>query len=168
MGSGSPDESVSVLCMQNAALSINEGTPAQASVRNTLAFPDASAHMRRLFGPRGEKTRQDVLVAADTFTESEEEDFEVWAAYRKSKRAKKNGKGSGDTEKQEERKSSAENRTLNASNRKTGERNRCYAGNSGSHYAHQRPQTEEKPKIHTLTLRRLCTKIVQRSHMERK
>ena len=73
--------------MQNAALPKNEKTLAQASFRNTLAFPEVPARMRRLFGPRGSAFRQDVRVAADMDTVSEEEDFEARIAYRKVKRA---------------------------------------------------------------------------------
>ena len=42
--------------------------------------------MRRLFRPCGSAAIQDVLVAADLDTASEEESFEAWAAYRKAKR----------------------------------------------------------------------------------
>ena len=65
MGSGFPDAFVSVSRMQIAALSKNEKTIALASLGNTLACPQASAQMRRLFGPRGYASRQDVLAAQD-------------------------------------------------------------------------------------------------------
>ena len=81
--------------------------------------------MRRLFGPRGYTSRQDVPVAAEMDTASEEEDFEKRVAYRKAKRATKDGKGGGDTGKQEKRKFSKGGRTRNGFNRRTGERNRC-------------------------------------------
>ena len=96
-----------------------------ASVGNMLAFPKVSAQMRRLFGPCGSASRHGVLVARDIDTVSEEGDFEAWAAYRKAKRAKKDGKGGGDTGKQEKRKPSEEGRARNGFNRRTGERNRC-------------------------------------------
>ena len=48
-----------------------------ASLDNALAFPEVSAQRRRLFGPRGYASRQDVLVAADMDTASDEEDFEA-------------------------------------------------------------------------------------------
>ena len=71
LGIGVPDEFVSVLRMQNAALPKNGKTFALASFRDALAFPEASAQMRRLFGPRGYASRRDVLVAADMDTVSE-------------------------------------------------------------------------------------------------
>ena len=49
MGSGLPNAFISVLCMQNAALSKNGKTAVLASSGNALAFPQASAQMRRLF-----------------------------------------------------------------------------------------------------------------------
>ena len=51
MCSGFPDEFVSVLRMQSAALSENEKTSVLASLHKTPAFPAVSAQMRRLFGP---------------------------------------------------------------------------------------------------------------------
>ena len=51
MCSGFPDEFVSVLCIQSAALSENEKTSVLASLHKTPAFPAVSAQMRRLFGP---------------------------------------------------------------------------------------------------------------------
>ena len=71
--SGCPDEFVSILCMQNAALSKNEQALASASLRDTLALPGEPAQMRRLFGPRGHASRQDVPVAADMDTEQKGE-----------------------------------------------------------------------------------------------
>ena len=73
--SGAPDEFAPALCMQNNALSKNERTWVLASLHNTLAFPDVSAQMRRLFGPRGYASRQDALVAAEMDMASEEADF---------------------------------------------------------------------------------------------
>ena len=84
MGAGFPGEFASVLCMQNAALNKNEKSLVLASLGNTLAFPQASAQMRRLFGHCGHASRQDVPVAEDLDTASEEEDFEAWMAYRKA------------------------------------------------------------------------------------
>ena len=86
-GPGFPGASVSVLRIKNAALPKNEKTRVLTSLRNTLAFPQVSAQMRRLFGPCGYASRQDVMVAQDMDTVSEEEDFEAWIAYRKAKRA---------------------------------------------------------------------------------
>ena len=82
---------VPVLCTQNAAVAKNEKTLVLASLGNTLAFPQSSAHMRRLFGPCGYASRRDVLVAQDLDTVSEEEDFEACMAYRKAKWAKTEG-----------------------------------------------------------------------------
>ena len=93
VGGGFPDEFVPVLCVRDAILSKNGRTLAIASLRDTLAFPEVSAQMRRLFGPCGYSFPQ--KPAADMDTVSEEEDFEAWAAHRKAKRAKKDGKSSG-------------------------------------------------------------------------
>ena len=53
MGSGFPDEFASVSRMQHAALAKNGKTLVLASLGTTLAFPQVSAQMRRLFGPCG-------------------------------------------------------------------------------------------------------------------
>ena len=111
IGSGFPDECVSALRTQNASLSENEKTLAPASFLNALSFAGVSAQMCRLFGPRGYASRQDVHVAAEIDTASEEEGFEARIAYRKATRAKKDGRGGGDPGKQEKRKSSEERRT---------------------------------------------------------
>ena len=58
-----------------------------ASLGNTLAFPQTSAQLRRLFGPCGHASRQDVMAAQDIHTAPEEEDFEARIAYRKADRA---------------------------------------------------------------------------------
>ena len=75
---------------------------------------------------------------------SEEEDFEAWMAYRTAKRAKINGKGRENSRRQETRTGSGEGRALNAFNRKTGERNRCYTCNVEYHYEPQRPRSENR------------------------
>ena len=111
MGSGAPDEFVSALCMQNAALTQNGQTLVLASLGNALALQSVSAQMRRLSGPCGYASRQHVLVAAEMDTASEEEDCEAWMAYRNAKRAKKDGGGLGSREK---RKSSGEGRAKHA------------------------------------------------------
>ena len=82
IGSRFPDEFVSVSCVQNTALTKNGKTSGLASSRNTLAFPEVSAQMRRLSGPRGYASRQDVLVAAERDAASEEENFEAWERRR--------------------------------------------------------------------------------------
>ena len=91
MASGFPGASVSVLRMQNAALTENEKTMVLASLENALAFPQVSAQTRRLFGPYSYASRQDVLVAQDMDTASEDEDCEAWLAYGKAKRANSEG-----------------------------------------------------------------------------
>ena len=48
-----------------------------ASIRTTLAFPDASSQIRRLFGPRGRAAKQDVLAAAALDAAWDEGDFEA-------------------------------------------------------------------------------------------
>ena len=77
IGRGFPNEVVSALRMQNAALTKNEKTLALASLRNTLAFPEVSAQMRQLFGPYGYASRQNVPRTADMDTVSEKDDFEA-------------------------------------------------------------------------------------------
>ena len=79
-GSGFPDEFVSVLRMQNAALPKNGKTLVWASVRHSLAALGAFAQMRRLSGSCGRATRQDVLVFANMDTASEQDDFKAWTA----------------------------------------------------------------------------------------
>ena len=86
LGGDFPDEYVSALSMHNGALSKNGKSPVLNSIRNALAFPEVACQMRRLFGPRGSATRQNVLVAADMGTVAEEEDFEACAACRKAKK----------------------------------------------------------------------------------
>ena len=90
----------SVLRMQNAALTRYEATLVLASLQETLASPEESARMRRSFGPRGYASRQNVPVAADMDAVSGEKDFEAWVAYRKAKRARKDGEGGGEYGKQ--------------------------------------------------------------------
>ena len=92
-GSGFPGAFVSALCTQNAALSKNGKTMALASLGNTLASPQASAQMRRLFGPCGFTSRQDVTAAQDMDTACEGEDVEAWLTYRKAKRATRGSGG---------------------------------------------------------------------------
>ena len=92
-GSGFPDEFVSVLLTKDAALPKNEKTLVLASLGNTLAIQSVSAQFRRLLGPCGYASRQDVVVAADMDTAPEEEDCEKWVAYRKAEWAKKDAWG---------------------------------------------------------------------------
>ena len=123
---------------------------ALASMGNTLAFPQAWAQMRRLFGPRGYASRKDVLVAQDTDTVSGEEDFEEWLARRKDKRATR---GSGEpnerakTEGGDFGSRDKGGRTKNPIDRRTGRRNRRYACNSEYHYDPQCPQKESRNSV---------------------
>ena len=92
-GSGPPEKSASILCMQNAALSKSEKSLTLASIQNTPPFPAAANQMRRLFAPRGDAARQDVLLAAELETAPEEEDCAARAVYRKSDKGKQKEKG---------------------------------------------------------------------------
>ena len=74
MEGGLPDEFVSVPCMRNAALAKNGKTLVLASVGITSAAPQVSSQARRLVGPCGYASRQDVLVAQDMDTVAEERD----------------------------------------------------------------------------------------------
>ena len=121
MGRGFQDVFAPILCMQNAALAKSERSLMLASIQNTPPFPAATNQMCRLFGPRGNAARQDVLLAADMETAPEEEDCAARAAYGKAdkeKRKEKGGKDRGKTGKSEDRE---EGRALNCFNRRTGE-----------------------------------------------
>ena len=74
-------------------------------------------------------------MAQDMDTVSEEEDFEAWMAYRKAKRAKKEGGGQGKRDK-----SLGGERAKNPINQRTGERHRCFTRNGEYHFAPQCPQ----------------------------
>ena len=126
LGGGSPVEFAPALCAPKSALSENEETLALASLHDALASSGVSAQMRRVSGPRGVASRQDVLVAAFMDAAPEGEDLEARIARCKAKRAKKGGKGRGGFWEQEELKSSVEGRTRNEINRRTGERNGRY------------------------------------------
>ena len=91
MGGAFPDAFVSILCMQNAALSRRGKSTSPASVQGSSDFPIAAKQMRRLFDPCGGPARQDVLTATDWGMESDEEDFhyESCAANREAKRRRK-------------------------------------------------------------------------------
>ena len=52
MGAGYPEQFVSVLRMDNAALSRHEKSLVMASCHRSLEFETASGNMRRLFGSR--------------------------------------------------------------------------------------------------------------------
>ena len=91
MGAGFPGQFVSILRMDDAALSRHEELLVMASCRECLKFEDVSANMRRLFGSRGGGSRQDAL-SAEVTAESlgSDEDLDILAAYRK---ANKQGAG---------------------------------------------------------------------------
>ena len=103
MGSGFPDESASFFSMQNALPSKNGKSLASARIQHALAFPVAANQTRRLFGPRGNAARSNILLAEYWGAVSEDEDYAAWAAYRKAKKrngevriaAKKGGEKSG-------------------------------------------------------------------------
>ena len=150
LGSGFLNAFVSVLRMQNAALSKNEKTMALASLGDTLGFPQASAQIRRLSGLCEYASRQDVMVEQDMDTATEEEDFEVWIAYRKAKRATR---GNGEpnrrakTEVGDSGGREKGGRMKNPIDRRTGRRNRRYTFNGEYHYAPQCPQKENRNSI---------------------
>ena len=135
MGAGFPDEYVSVLCLQNANLSKNERQLVMARVGSAFNFTTVTAQMRRLFGNVGSTANQDALVMEDAISESEEDDAEILAAYRKAKKTKKDGETGGSR-----RSTTTPGRVKNAVNRRTGETNRCFVRNSEYHYAPQCPK----------------------------
>ena len=65
-GSGFPDEFVSVLRTQYAALTKNEKTSVLASLGNTLALQQVSAQMRRLSGPCVDKSPSQLSLLSQT------------------------------------------------------------------------------------------------------
>ena len=87
-GGAFPGSSVSILCVQNAALSWADKSLLLASVQGSLDSPVAGKQMRRLFNPYSGPARKDVLTAADTDAQSDEEDlsYESWAAIRKAEK----------------------------------------------------------------------------------
>ena len=125
MGTGFPDEYVSVLCLQNASLSKHERQLVMAGVGSSFNFLNVTAQMRRLFGNVGSLQNQDALVAQDLDDVSEEDDIEAWIAYRKAKRAKKANENGGSR-----KLPSASGKVKNAVNRRTGETNRCFLRDS--------------------------------------
>ena len=86
MGSAFPGEFDSILCVQNASLVRSGESLALARMQSALTFPLAAKQMSRLFGPRGSAARQDVLLAADVDSVTEEEsDLAARAAYGQAK-----------------------------------------------------------------------------------
>ena len=59
---GSPEQFVSILCMQDTELFCQEGSLALASGQKGLKFVDVAAKMRRLLGFCVGAVRQDVLI----------------------------------------------------------------------------------------------------------
>ena len=85
MEGGFPDEFVPILRMQHAPLPENGKSLVLDIIQIMLAFSVAARQMRRLFGPCGNEARQDVLLAADVDTASEDESGDaVWGAYREA------------------------------------------------------------------------------------
>ena len=62
MGAGSPEQFVSILCVQNAGLSRRERSLVLPSSQEGLKFADVAANMRGLFGSFGGAVREGVLV----------------------------------------------------------------------------------------------------------
>ena len=103
--------------------------------------------MRQPSGSWGGANLQDVLVAADADVFSEDENEP--AARLAYRRAKKNGNFAA-KEESEEGKSGCKNKGTccgqpsNGSNRRAGERNRCFACNSEYHFAPNRPPRDSR------------------------
>ena len=96
MSSGFPDELASASCAHNAAFPKSKESLVLAGICTTLASPEVSSRMRRLFWPRGSPEKQDVLVAADLDTASEEAYFEAWTVYREPKKEEREERGGTD------------------------------------------------------------------------
>ena len=86
-GGSFPDEFVSILRMQDAAVSRNEKSIPLASVQDSLDSHIAAKQMSRLFEPCGGPARQDVLAATDCDTGSAGEDlsYKAWGARQEAK-----------------------------------------------------------------------------------
>ena len=85
MGAGSPEQFISILRMDDAALSRQEKPLVMASCHKSLRFEDASANMPRLFGLRGGGSRQDALLTEEAAESPlSDTDLDVLAAYRKA------------------------------------------------------------------------------------
>ena len=90
-GAGFPELCISIVRANNAGLPRPEKSLVTAISHTSLKFEEVAANVRRLFGSRGEKSRQDVLLteeAAGSLGSSG--DLDAWAAYGK---AKKQGAG---------------------------------------------------------------------------
>ena len=86
MSMGFPEQFVSISTVNNAGLPRQVKSLVMASSQKRLKFEGASAHMRRLFGSRGDRGRQDgVLTGEGNGSQGGDEDLEAWVAYRKAK-----------------------------------------------------------------------------------
>ena len=87
MGGRFPEAFVSILRMQNAAMSGREKSLATASVQGGLEFLDVAKQMRRLFGARGGVASQDLLLAAVAYLSlNSAKDNDAWVVYGKAKK----------------------------------------------------------------------------------
>ena len=64
-GAGFPDASVSILCMQNAALSRQERSSVLANTRKSLKCSDVATANRRFFGAGGGAARHETLITEE-------------------------------------------------------------------------------------------------------
>ena len=89
MDGGFPESHATFLRSQDAALPSSEESFVLACAQGNSGAPAVAKEMRRLFGPRGDAARQDVLVAADiAWPWGKETDFDARAAYSKAKKGK--------------------------------------------------------------------------------
>ena len=83
-----PEDSVAVLCLENASLSRQAKTLVLASTRGHLGIVEIAQQARRLFGPIGCGGRQGILFVdaggKEELSPIGRQDFEVWAACRKA------------------------------------------------------------------------------------
>ena len=97
VGARFPNAFVSVLFMQNAALSRQEKSLVLASTLESLAYMDVAMTMRRLFGTCGGAARRNILVAEDADESlGSDKDQGAREAYRNAKnRGWNGGEGAG-------------------------------------------------------------------------
>ena len=127
MGAGFPEQVVSILRMDNAALTHHQKSLVMASFQNSLKFERASADMRRLFGSCGSGRKQGALITEKAAESNVRyEGLDILAATRKA-RKQGLGKTKGDSSlKAGGDKVKGDGQTSKASNRKTGRRKTCY------------------------------------------
>ena len=126
--------------MQNASLPKDEKSLASASIKGNSNFAAAATQMRQPSGSWGGANRQDVFVAADANVSSEDENEP--AARLVYRRVRKNENFAAKKESEEgkcKNKGTCCGQPSNGSNRRAGERNRCFACNSEYHFAPSRP-----------------------------